>query len=108
MAKTITLNYEGHNYVLEFTRASIERMERRGFVATDLANKPMTILPKLFAGAFYAHHPRVTEEVINKIFDRLGNKEEFIDKLAEMYSEPIEVLMGEPEDEGKLEWNASW
>lgn len=108
MAKTIALNYEGKDYVLEFTRASVERMERRGFTVTELTEKPVTVLPELFAGAFYANHPQLKRDVINKIFDKIGDKETFIIKLSEMYTEPIETLMEEPEDEGKLEWKASW
>lgn len=109
MAKTIRINYEGDEYTLEFTRRSIETMERKGFVITDLEDKPMSTLPALFAGAFLAHHRFVKKEVIDSIFKKLTNKEEFLQKLAEMYSEPLEALMEEPEEsEGNLTWGASW
>ena len=109
MAKTIRINYEGAEYTLEFTRRSIETMERKGFVITDLEDKPMSTLPALFAGAFLAHHRFVKKEVIDSIFKKLTNKEEFLQKLAEMYSEPLEALMEEPEEsEGNLTWGASW
>lgn len=109
MAKTIKIDFEGTEYTLEFTRKSIETMERQGFVVGDIADKPMSTLPTLFAGAFLAHHRFVKKEVVDTIFTRLTNKQEFIQKLAEMYSEPLESLMDEPEEsEGNLTWGASW
>jgi hypothetical protein len=109
MAKTINFEYEGADYTLEFTRKSIEQMERQGFVAGDIAEKPMLTLPTLFAGAFLAHHRYVKRETIDKIFDKLTNKQELIGKLAEMYNEPILALMDEPgENEGNVKWGASW
>lgn len=109
MAKTITIEFEGTEYTLEFTRKSIETMEKQGFVVSEIADKPMSTLPTLFAGAFLAHHRFVKKEVIDSIFARLTNKTEFVQKLAEMYNEPLEALMEEPEEsEGNLTWGASW
>jgi hypothetical protein len=109
MAKQITFEFEGKEYVLEFTRKSIETMEKQGFIASDIVEKPVSTLPALFAGAFLAHHRYVKREVIDKIFDKLTNKQELISKLAEMYNEPIMALMDEPsEDEGNVNWGASW
>lgn len=109
MAKTITFNFEGKEYTLEFTRSTIKTMERQGFVISDIATKPMTTLPVLFAGAFLAHHRFIKQEVIEKIFAKLTDKDLLVEKLAEMYNEPIEAMMEEPEeDEGNLSWGASW
>jgi hypothetical protein len=109
MAKQITFVYEGKEYTLEFTRKSIETMEKQGFIASEITEKPMSTLPTLFAGAFLAHHKFVKRELIDEIFDKLTNKQELIGKLAEMYNEPIIALMDEPpEDEGNVKWGASW
>lgn len=109
MAKQITFEFEGKEYVLEFTRKSIETMEKQGFIASEITEKPVSTLPALFAGAFLAHHRFVKRDVIDRIFDKLTNKQELIGKLAEMYNEPIEALMDEPEeDEGNVKWGASW
>lgn len=109
MAKTITIKYEGTEYTLEFTRRSIEAMERQGFVIGDIKTKPMTTLPTLFAGAFLAHHRFIKRDVVDAIFEKLSDKEKFLEKLAEMYVEPLEALMDEPEEsEGNLTWGASW
>lgn len=109
MAKQIKFEFEGKEYTLEFTRKSIETMERQGFIASEITEKPVSTLPALFAGAFLAHHKYVKRDVIDRIFDKLTNKQELIGKLAEMYNEPIEALMDEPEeDEGNVNWGASW
>lgn len=109
MAKTITFNFEGTEYTLEFTRASVATLERQGFNINDIADKPLTTLPALFAGAFIAHHRFVKREVIDRIFEKMTNKKDLVMKLAEMYNETIESLVDEPEEsEGNLEWGASW
>lgn len=109
MAKTITFTYEGRDYTLEFTRKTVETMEKQGFVAADVQTKPITVLPKLFAGAFLAHHRYAKNSVIDEIFSKLTNKQELVEKLAEMYSEPILALVDDPENiEGNLAWGADW
>lgn len=109
MSKQLEFIYEGNKYILEFTRKSIEQMEKSGFVVSDITTKPMTVLPALFAGAFLAHHRFVKPTVIDAIFSKLTNKEDLIGKLAEMYNEPIMALMDEPEEaEGNVDWTASW
>ncbi len=109
MAKTLSFTFEDKEYVLEFTRKTVAEMERKGFIASEVEDKPMTSLPALFAGAFLAHHRFVKQEVIDKIFSRMKNKDELIGKLAEMYNEPIMALVEEPEEsEGNVEWTPSW
>ena len=109
MAKQIRFEYDGKEYTLEFTRKSIETMERQGFVASDIADKPMTTLPALFAGAFLAHHRYVKKELVDEIYSKMTNKQDLLSKLAEMYNEPIQALMEEPEDaEGNVKWEASF
>lgn len=110
MAKQIVFTYEDKDYTLEFTRRTVKQMEAEGFVAQDIGDKPMTLLPALFAGAFKAHHRFVKQDVIDKIYEGMPDKEKLINKLAEMYNEPIEALMEEPdEDTGKnVEWTTNW
>ena len=109
MAKTLTIKYNGSEYTLEYTRKSIEIMEKRGFKITDVQDKPVSTLPALFAGAFLAHHKFVESDVIDDIFSKLTKREELLSKLAEMYNEPILAMMDEPEEsEGNLDWETSW
>ena len=69
----------------------------------------MTLLPALFAGAFKAHHRFVKQDTIDAIYANMPNKDKLIEKLAEMYNEPILSLMEEPEDTAKnVDWMTSW
>mgnify|MGYP003243804533 FL=1 len=109
MAKQLNFTYDGKEYTLEFTRRTVAEMEKKGFIASDITEKPMTTLPALFAGAFLAHHRFVKEDIINDIYSKLTKKEDLIGKLAEMYNEPILALVEEPEKaEGNLDWTATW
>ena len=109
MAKQLIFTFEDKEYTLEYTRRTVAEMEKKGFIASDITDKPMTTLPALFAGAFLAHHSFVKEDVINNIYTKLTKKEDLIGKLAEMYNEPIMALVEEPEeDTGNVNWTATW
>ncbi len=109
MSKQLNFSYNGTEYTLEFTRRTVEQMEREGFVADEIQTKPMTMLPTLFAGAFKAHHRWVKREVIDEIYSKMTNKGELIGKLAEMYNEPILALVDDPaESSENLTWTQSW
>lgn len=109
MAKQLYFTYDGKDYTLEFTRRTVAEMEKKGFIASDITEKPMTTLPALFAGAFLAHHRFVKSDIIDNIYSKLTKKEDLIGKLAEMYNEPILTLVEEPEEaEGNLDWTATW
>ena len=86
-------------------------MEREGFVASDIIEKPMLTLPRLFAGAFKAHHKfDAKQKDIDKIFELFKNKQALVEKLAEMYAEPMETLMDDENiDEGNaIAWEANF
>ena len=111
MAKQLVFEYNKKEYTLEFTRESVKQMEREGFVASDIMTKPMNTLPRLFAGAFKAHHKYdVKQKQIDEIFDLFTNKNALVEKLAEMSHEPFEALMdNENVDEGNLiAWEANF
>lgn len=109
MSKQITFPYNGKDYTLEFTRRSIRQMENAGFVGQEMAERPMTMLPALFAGAFRAHHKDVKQELIDEIYSHMTDKEKLIELLVDMYNEPLEALMDEPKnDEKKVTWTANW
>lgn len=108
-AKQLKFTYDGMDYTLEFTRKTVAEMEKQGFIASEVEEKPMTTLPTLFAGAFKAHHRFTKRETIDAIYEHLTNKEELIGKLAEMYNDPIMTLVEEPEDkEGNIDWTADF
>jgi DNA-binding IclR family transcriptional regulator len=109
MSKQLNFKHNGTEYTLEFTRRTVEQMEREGFVADDIKTKPMTMLPTLFAGAFKAHHRLVKREVIDAIYDKMTDKAGLIAALAAMYNEPLLALLEEPtESSENLTWTQSW
>ena len=109
MGKQINFEYKNKEYTLEYTRESVKQMEREGFVAGDILTKPMLTLPKLFAGAFKAHHKYDTKQKqIDEIFELFKNKQALVEKLAEMYSEPIETLMEDVDEGNAIAWDASF
>ena len=102
----IQMTYNGTAYTLEYTRRTVKTMEDNGFNAGMIAEKPMTMLPMMFRGAFLANHRHLRTDVIDEIFDHVCNKEALMSKLSEMYAEPFNALMDEPEEGG--EGNAEW
>lgn len=109
MAKQLTFNFDGKDFVLEYTRRTVAEMEKMGFVAADIETKPMSTLPALFKGAFLAHHRFAKDSEIEAIYDKMTNKTDLIGKLAEMYNEPIMSLMEEPEtSKGNVNWTPNW
>ncbi len=113
MAKQLTITdpTSGVTYTLEYTRKTVEIMERQGFIADDVVKKPMTLLPTLFAGAFLAHHRSAKRDVIDNLYARLTHKDELISHLVEMYNDPLVTLLEDPEQEdgeGNLSWKAGW
>lgn len=109
MSKKITFNYGGTEYTLEYTRKTIVQMEKEGFNVADLETKVMTTIPMLYEGAFKCHHPRITQEKLDEIYDSIENKDEFLGALAEMCAEPYEKLMAEPKGKkGNTKWSKGW
>ena len=109
MSKQLEFEHDGKKYTLEFTRRTVSEMEKKGFIASEITDKPMTTLPALFAGAFLANHRFVKKETIEEIFSKLTKKEDLIGKLAEMYNEPIMALVEDPEEnKGNISWTATW
>ena len=109
MAKQLNFEHNGKEYTLEYTRESVKQMEREGFVAGDIVNKPMLTLPKLFAGAFKAHHKYdVKQKQIDEIFELFKNKQALVEKLAEMYAEPMETLLDDVDEGNAIAWDANF
>lgn len=110
MAKILTITHEGKTYTLEYTRDSVKSLEHNGFNINQISEKPLSTIPTLFAGAFIAHHPKVRTATINQIFAAMPDKVGLLSKLTEMYAEPVDTLLDEPEEgqEGNSSWGADW
>lgn len=108
MNKQLKFTYDDVDYTLEFTRRTVEMMERNGFQISEIAEKPMTMLPTLFQGAFLSRHRSVKRDKINEIYSKMSNKQDLISKLVEMYNEPIATLLEDDENEGNVDWTTCW
>ena len=105
MAKQIKITFEGTEYTLEYTRRTVREMENEGFNPNLVGDKPMTMIPMLVAGAFKKNHRYTKAEVIDRIYEAISNKGGFVQALVELYNEPLNALIDDPE-EGQ--GNASW
>lgn len=99
MTRKIHFVYKGKKYDLEYTRSSIKEMERKGFVVSEVLDKPMSLLPDLFAGAFIANHRFTSRKLIDEMFSKFDDKGELLGALAEMYALIIDDFIAELEKE---------
>ena len=112
MAKTITFKFEKTAYTLEFTRETVKLLEQNGLAlqdVRDMASKPLTASSLLFRGAFLAHHRKAAaiDSLMDKIWDSIPDKNSFINTLIEMYTEPLDALLKEPDEKGKTTWTVN-
>ena len=77
----------------------------KGFKFREVPDKPMTLLPELFKGAFLANHRKTKDETITAIYESMPNKADLMDALFALYDEPISALMAEPSEENP---NVTW
>ena len=108
MSKTIQFTYNDVDYTLEYTRKTLEKMEADGIVLSDMNKKPVTILPKLFEYAFYAHHKRIKKAEVEAIFHLFTNKNEMYNKLSEMATDTLNTLFEEDTSKNAISWKASF
>jgi len=101
----LMISYNGTDYTLEFTRDSVKKMEQKGFVITEVQERPMTMLPELFYGAFIAHHPYINKKLVTEmIFPQMKGRQALVAKLGEMYGETLNTLFDSEEESGNVEW----
>lgn len=100
----ITLNYQEKDYTLEYNRQSVRMIEGQGFVLEQISDKPVTMIPMLFSGAFIKNHRGMKRALIDEIYDEVADKSGLLSALMEMYAETISSLT----DENEVEGNAIW
>ena len=112
MAKTINFEYKGKEITLEFTRETVKKMESTGFRLEFATTRPVTFVDTLFAGAFLAHHKNMAgdSKLLESIFSQMSDREKLIDRLTDMYIEPMLTLYEESVEEsetGNLKWGGA-
>lgn len=101
MARQAKIPYNGTDYTLGFTLATVKAMEQQGFVASEISTKPTVRLPELFYGAFQANHRGIKRNLVDEIWKHIGKKDELALALAEMYLEAQDSII---EDGGNGDW----
>ena len=110
MAKTIIIPWHGSDYTMEFNRKAVMGMESLVFEVNAVSSKPNIMVPLLVQGAFVMHHPNMQQDTAMKIFADQTDKIGLITALSEMYIEPANSLLAEPdEDTAKnSKWVKNW
>ena len=88
-------------FTLEFSRESVKFAENRGFAIGEVGDFPMTKIPDLFFYAFRKNHRNIarsrTDEILIK--DLGGLTKEHIERLIQLYAQPMEAIVRIEEDE---------
>lgn len=111
----IELTYMGKQYTLEFNRRTVLKLEKalraEGINLVEMTENEnvnplelVSIVDTVFTYAFKMHHPNVTQDVIDIIFEKLGNKEQLSGVLFEIMTAPINALADNKE--GEITWAA--
>ena len=99
ISRVIISDEDGRKYTLEFNARVVKNMERNGFkIDTDY---PMTMIEKLFTGAFQMHHKGMMPERIMEIWAFQSKKDELLGLLTKLYMAPLEALMAEKNEENE-------
>ena len=101
----LKIAYNGKQYDLGFTRNAVVTMERNGFNIHEIADKPMTMIPMFWEGAFMAYNKGIKRNVMDEIYQNIRDKQGLIEALTELYAETLNTLTDEPEE---AKGNATW
>ena len=97
MAKVINFTYKDVDYTLEY-----------GIVLAQLDKKPVTILPKLFQYAFFAHHKRISKTLVEEIFELFTDKNDMYNKLSTMAMDTLNTLFEDNTSKNAIKWKANF
>lgn len=101
----IKFRYEGQEFLLDFDRASVELLEKSGFVFNSYTEHIATMQPILFRGAFFKNHKFAKGLKYDEMWASIKNKKAFQNALLEMVAETYQTLMA---DEEEQEGNENW
>lgn len=103
--KSVTLEYNGSIYTLEFNRRTAAMVERQyGFSMNELTSGKISFLPDLFRCALVMHHPKMKQETADMLFDLMDDKQGLMICLVELYANAINSLMESPEEGKGISW----
>lgn len=105
-SKKIEFNFEGVDYTLMYTVASIRKMARDGFDFNAMERDIPNVGYDLFSGAFIAKHSYVPVKERERIYEQLVAENEdgqnLLGCLLEMASDELEFIVTHPQ--GNVKW----
>ena len=93
----------GNIYVLEFNRATVKFAEERGFKVNGIDEGAIiTTAEQLFYYSFRMHQPKITKAETDRfLYEKLkGMPEGMLDRLVDLYLEPV-FSLAQKEDDAK-------
>lgn len=105
-ARPIHISYNGSEYILNFNRKTIRRMEENGFDITKIRSMPISGVLTLFHGAFLMYHRNIRPEETEEIWDSMTNKTKLLSALINLYTDNINALMDDEAEED--DENPTW
>lgn len=104
----IEFDYNGKHYVLEYTAASLKKMERSGVKFSKLDDMVFSAPEILFRGAFYANHPTESPVTIHEIYKALKRTADDEEPKYDEDGNEVDALivaLGSMIEEAVNEWN---
>lgn len=104
--KKIKFTVDGVDYTLEYTVASVRKMERDGFNFNKMEDNIVNAPYDLFSGAFIARHNYVPATERDRLYELLVNENEegqnLVECLADMLSDELDWIVSKPS--GNVTW----
>jgi len=115
----IEFDYGNTHYVLEYTAASLKKMERKGVKFAKLDEMIFSAPETIFRGAFEANYPNIDEKLVKRIYkdlkrtaddmepeyDEDGNEVDALSyTLGKMLKEAVDELSGRS---GNVSWKVT-
>ena len=97
------VTYKGVPYQVGYTRAAARDAERAGFDINECSNKPNLMVPILVFYAFRAYNRKISQTLVEEIYEQLPRKDDFVAALIEQYGDTVNTLM-DNSDQGNAEW----
>jgi len=95
----VVVDCDGEEYVLEYSRETVKRMEAQGFDVGNVDTMPMTTIEALVVGAFEMHHPSMSKAARLRVWRSLGGKtgeDGLVPALIRLYMVPVNSLVADP------------
>lgn len=104
----VEFDYDGEHYILEFDRDTVAAGEQVfGISLNAIRELQLSTFPALFKASFLKHHPRISNETMDAIYDQLPKKQDLFMELAKMYAEAINTLFEDPAKGKSISWTMS-